>query len=60
MNQDQGVSADNRENDTLWFDDASVIDPEWVEVRVKTSRGDEVLYRVPRRTHFEKVDQAAR
>lgn len=42
-----------------WFDNARILDQEWVELSVKTPAGNQVLYRIPRRTLFEKVDQAA-
>jgi hypothetical protein len=40
-----------------WFDDFRVVDSEWAEVSVTTSRGERVYYRVPRRTLFRKIDE---
>lgn len=53
------VSA-TRSDDDAWFDEMRIVDAEWVEVRVRTSKGNQARYRVPRRTLFDKVDQAAR
>ncbi|HEX3588186.1 MAG TPA: hypothetical protein VHV74_01045 [Pseudonocardiaceae bacterium] len=40
-----------------WFDDARVVDREWVEYSVTTSSGQQVRYRIPRRTLFTAIDQ---
>lgn len=39
-----------------WYDQARVIDNEWVEIVLNTG-AEEVRYRVPRRTHFDAVDR---
>lgn len=56
----EAASLTDRPDEAIWFDDVHNIDDEWVEVGVKTNIGNYVRYRVPRRTGFDKVDQAAR
>jgi hydroxyacyl-ACP dehydratase HTD2-like protein with hotdog domain len=43
-----------------WYDKVEVVDTEWIKVSVTTSNGDQVHYRIPRRTWFHKIDQATR
>jgi hypothetical protein len=40
-----------------WYDDAEVVDGEWIEVSVTTSNGEKVYYRIPRRTLFHRIDK---
>jgi hypothetical protein len=49
-----------RSPDKPWFDDISEIDAEWVEVKVTTSKGEIVYYRIPRRTLFSDIDVTTR
>lgn len=46
--------------DKPWFDEIREIDPEWVEVKVTTSKGETVYFRIPRRTLFPEIDVQAR
>jgi hypothetical protein len=39
-----------------WFDQARILDQEWVELDVTTPRGEKVFYCVPRRTLFQAID----
>jgi hypothetical protein len=41
-----------------WFDDAQIIDEDWIELSLTTPGGEHVRYRIPRRTHFDTVDNA--
>ena len=43
-------------SEKAWFDEARVVDAEWVELSVTTADGEHVYYRVPRRTHFRNLD----
>lgn len=47
------------EQESPWFSDAEVVDSDWVEIVVQKEGGESIRFRVPRRTHFDKVDQAA-
>lgn len=40
-----------------WFNAARVVDQEWVEYSVTTSKGKQVFYRIPRRTLFATIDE---
>jgi hypothetical protein len=51
--------ANDHDQSEQWFDDVTVIDDNWVEVALRTPVGTSVTYRLPRRTLFTKVDQAA-
>jgi hypothetical protein len=46
--------------DEPWFDEIREIDAEWVEVKVTTSKGEIVYYRIPRRTLFPNIDVGTR
>lgn len=52
------LEVENREGGQ-WFDEVRVVDSDWVEVFLKTELGD-FVYRIPRRTLFNDIDQAAR
>jgi hypothetical protein len=43
-----------------WYDKVEVVDAEWINVSVTTTNGDQVHYRIPRRTWFHKIDEATR
>lgn len=43
--------------DEPWFDDIHVVNHEWVEITVTTTRGQKVWYRVPRQTLFKVADE---
>jgi hypothetical protein len=45
--------------DGPWFDEVEPIDDDWTTVRVLTLSGERVRYRIPRRTYFEDLDEAA-
>ena len=59
MTDERRVAETGAEAGEPWFHDARIVDSEWVEFSVTTSRGDTVRYRVPRRTTFEGIDEAA-
>ena len=40
-----------------WFNVARVVDDEWVELEVTTTKGVLVQYRLPRRTLFSVIDR---
>jgi hypothetical protein len=42
------------------FEETRVIDQEWAEFSLTTTSGEYVSYRIPRRTLFDEIDQAAR
>ena len=54
----QGHNGDS----TIWsgneplFDAARPVDREWMELSVTTSEGNQVYFRVPRRTLFRDID----
>jgi hypothetical protein len=56
----EGRSESGQGDADTWFDEVHVVDQEWVEVSLRTPVGRHVRYRIPRRTLFQKVDQAAR
>jgi hypothetical protein len=40
-----------------WFEEARIVDQEWIELLVMTPKGEKVYYRVPRRTLFRDIDR---
>lgn len=40
-----------------WFEEARIVDQEWMELLVMTPKGEKVYYRVPRRTLFRDIDR---
>jgi hypothetical protein len=55
MTNDMGHAPAEGEDET-WFDEARVVDPEWLEFSLTTPLGNQVRYRVPQRTLFEGMD----
>ncbi|MFD4636940.1 hypothetical protein ACFWN2_06470 [Lentzea sp. NPDC058436] len=59
MTASDGASLAASDRHDQWFDEARVVDLNWVELSLTTPVGDSVSYRIPRWTFFKEIDQEA-